>query len=82
MKERMGRILFLMEQQGAKNLVLGSFGTGVFRNSVKMVAGIWADLLTGKDARYRSSFDRVVFAILGTSTFTTFKKTYENPARS
>ncbi|KAF8119767.1 hypothetical protein EV363DRAFT_1492349 [Boletus edulis] len=82
MKERMGRILFLMEQQGAKNLVLGSFGTGVFRNSVEMVAGIWADLLTGKDARYRSSFDRVVFAILGTSTFTTFKKAFKNPARS
>lgn len=79
MKERMGRILSLMEQQGAKNLVLGSFGTGVFGNSVKIVARIWADLLTSKGARYRSSFDRVVFAILGTSTFTTFKQAFENP---
>ncbi|KAG8220419.1 hypothetical protein J3R82DRAFT_3110 [Butyriboletus roseoflavus] len=79
MKERMGRILSLMEQQGAKSLVLGSFGTGVFRNSVKMVARIWADLLTSKGARYRSSFDHVVFAILGTSTFTTFKHAFENP---
>lgn len=76
MKERMGRILSLMEQQGAKNLVLGSFGTGVFRNSVNMVARIWADLLTSKGARYRSSFDHVVFAILGTSTFTTFKQAF------
>lgn len=79
MKERMGRILLLMERQGAKNLVLGSFGTGEFQNSVKMVARIWADLLASKGARYRSSFDRVAFAILGTSTFTTFKQTFENP---
>jgi uncharacterized protein (TIGR02452 family) len=31
MKERMARILFLFNQQGVRNLVLGSFGTGVFR---------------------------------------------------
>lgn len=79
MKERMGRILSLMEQQGAKNLVLASFGTGVFQNSVKMVARIWADLLTSRGAKYGSSFDRIVFAILGTSTFSTFKQTFENP---
>ncbi|KAF9243235.1 hypothetical protein BU15DRAFT_86598 [Melanogaster broomeanus] len=79
MKERMARILFLMEQQGAKNIVLGSFGTGVFRNSVEVVARIWADLLTSQGARYRYSFDRIVFAILGTSTHSAFKQTFENP---
>lgn len=79
MKERMARILYLMEQQGAKNIVLGSFGTGVFRNHVETVARIWAELLTSKGARYWSSFDRVMFAILETSTFTTFKQTFENP---
>ncbi|KAG1836089.1 hypothetical protein DFJ58DRAFT_719185 [Suillus subalutaceus] len=63
MKERMARILFLFEQQGAKNIVLGSFGTGVFQNDIKVVAKIWAELLTVKGARYRHSFDRVVFAI-------------------
>ncbi|KAG9312191.1 hypothetical protein JVU11DRAFT_7488 [Chiua virens] len=77
MKERMSRILSLMEQQGAKNLVLGSFGTGAFRNNVEVVARIWEDLLMSKNARYRSSFDRIVFAILGSTTFTTFKKTFE-----
>lgn len=81
MKERMARILSLMEQQGAKNIVLGSFGTGVFRNSIEMVARIWAELLTSKGARYRSSFDRVVFAILGANTFATFKKTFKNSAK-
>ncbi|KAG2043876.1 hypothetical protein BDR03DRAFT_909403 [Suillus americanus] len=77
MKERMARILFLFEQQGAKNIVLGSFGTGVFQNDVKVVAKIWAELLTVKGARYRHSFDRVVFAILGKDTFTTFEQSFE-----
>jgi uncharacterized protein (TIGR02452 family) len=31
MKERMARVLFLFSQQGVRNVVLGSFGTGVFR---------------------------------------------------
>ncbi|KAH9042764.1 hypothetical protein EDB85DRAFT_2139299 [Lactarius pseudohatsudake] len=45
MRERMARILFLFEQRGLRNIVLGSFGTGVFRNDVGMVADIWFDLL-------------------------------------
>ncbi|OJA15028.1 hypothetical protein AZE42_05249 [Rhizopogon vesiculosus] len=77
MKERMARILFLFEQQGAKNIVLGSFGTGVFRNNVEVVARIWAELLMVKGARYRHSFHRIVFAILGKDTFTTFKHSFE-----
>lgn len=31
MKERMARVLFLLQASDARNLVLGSFGTGVFR---------------------------------------------------
>ena len=77
MKERMARILFLFEKHGVRHLVLGSFGTGVFRNNVEMVAGIWAELLlTAEDARFKHSFDHVVFAVLGHSTFETFKKTF------
>ncbi|KAI6029236.1 hypothetical protein BKA83DRAFT_683359 [Pisolithus microcarpus] len=78
MRERMARILCLFEQQGAKNLVLGSFGTGVFRNDVEVVAKLWAALLTESEARYKSSFDRVVFAILGSGTYRTFKRVFEN----
>ncbi|KAH7909357.1 hypothetical protein BJ138DRAFT_1155472 [Hygrophoropsis aurantiaca] len=77
MRERMARILFLFEHQGAKNIVLGSFGTGVFQNSVELVAKIWADLLTADNARFKRSFDRVVFAILGKDTFDTFKQVFE-----
>jgi len=78
MKERMARILFLFERRGVRNVVLGSFGTGAFRNNVELVAGIWAELLTSADARFRYSFDHVVFAILGYSTFKTFEKIFAN----
>ncbi|VDC02841.1 unnamed protein product [Peniophora sp. CBMAI 1063] len=72
MRERMARILYLFERQGVKNIVLGSFGTGVFRNDVGFVARTWRALLVGDDAPLRASFDRVLFAIVGTGTYNTF----------
>ena len=77
MKERMGRILFLFEKHGVKDLILGSFGTGVFQNKVSLVAAIWAELLVAPGARFANSFDRVVFAILGHPTFVEFKDAFE-----
>ncbi|KIM82478.1 hypothetical protein PILCRDRAFT_820337 [Piloderma croceum F 1598] len=77
MRERMARVLFLFSEQGIKNVVLGSFGTGVFQNNVTTVAKLWADLLVAENARFKRSFDRVVFAILGTKTCNTFKETFE-----
>lgn len=78
MKERMARILFLFEKKGIKNIVLGSFGTGVFQNQVELVAAVWAELLVSPGARFQNSFDRVVFAIVGRKTFETFKETFED----
>ena len=49
MRERIARVLYLFQLQGAKHLVLGSFGTGVFQNSVALVAGIFRDLLCDPD---------------------------------
>ena len=63
MKERMGRILALFERSGTRNLVLGSFGTGVFQNDVGPLAKIWGELLVGPGARFGNSFDQVIFAI-------------------
>jgi len=76
MRERMARILFLFEKQGVKNVVLGSFGTGVFRNNVNLVANIWADLLLDRTARFGGSFEHVVFAILGRATFEEFERVF------
>ncbi|TFY60262.1 hypothetical protein EVJ58_g5265 [Rhodofomes roseus] len=77
MRERMARILYLFEKQGVKSLVLGSFGTGVFRNNVNLVANVWADLLVEPGARFKSTFDHVVFAILGRATFEEFERVLE-----
>ncbi|RDB20542.1 hypothetical protein Hypma_012451 [Hypsizygus marmoreus] len=76
MRERMGRILFLFEKEGAKNIVLGSFGTGVFQNDVEEVARIWADLLAVPGARFSHSFHQVIFAILGRKTFIEFQNAF------
>ena len=65
MKERMARILYLLEQQRIRHIVLGSFGTGVFQNKVETVARIWTDLLLKDGARFKTSFENVVFAIIG-----------------
>ncbi|KLO11103.1 hypothetical protein SCHPADRAFT_831578 [Schizopora paradoxa] len=65
MKERMARILRLFEERGVGTLVLGAFGVGQFCNSPDMIGELWADLLFVRDARFRNSFDKVVFALPG-----------------
>ncbi|KAJ7747758.1 hypothetical protein B0H16DRAFT_1554470 [Mycena metata] len=77
MRERMGRLLYLFEKQGAQDLVLGSFGTGVFQNKVPMVAKLWVELLVGPDARFRHSFETVAFAIIDQKTCAVFKEVFE-----
>ena len=76
MKERMARILFLFEREGAKRVVLGSFGTGVFQNKVDVVARLWAELLTMPGSRFETSFDEIVFGILGRTTFEAFEDVF------
>jgi hypothetical protein len=49
MQERIARILYLFQLQGAKHIVLGSFGTGVFQNSVELIARIFRDLLCDEE---------------------------------
>ncbi|KAF9017420.1 hypothetical protein BDZ89DRAFT_1074803 [Hymenopellis radicata] len=75
MRERMGRILFLFEQRGIKDIVLGSFGTGAFGCEIEMVVNIWVELL-GRGGRFSRSFDHVIFAILGRPTLDEFTKVY------
>lgn len=77
MSERMGRILYVFEQRGVRNLVLGTFGTGVFRNNIALVARLWAHLLILPEARFKHSFDRIIFAITGDETFAEFQSAFE-----
>ncbi|KAJ7104546.1 hypothetical protein C8R43DRAFT_906898 [Mycena crocata] len=76
MRERMGRALFLFEREGAQDLVLGSFGTGVFQNKVPMVAKLWVELLVAPDARFKHSFQRVASAIIDQKTCAVFKEVF------
>ncbi|KAJ6497563.1 hypothetical protein C8R45DRAFT_983419 [Mycena sanguinolenta] len=76
MRERMGRILYLFENEGTQILVLGSFGTGVFRNKVPMVAKLWVELLVAPSARFKHSFRHVMFAIIDEKTCMVFREVF------
>ncbi|KAJ7058200.1 hypothetical protein C8F01DRAFT_990974 [Mycena amicta] len=82
MRERMARILFLFERRQVRNIILGSFGTGVFENSVDAIAEIWAELLGSPTARFARSFDYVAFAIVDNDTYTRFKRAFDRAQRS
>ncbi|KAJ6587473.1 hypothetical protein DFH09DRAFT_1274424 [Mycena vulgaris] len=78
MRTRMARILCAMVRAGAEELVLGSFGTGAFRNNVEFVAQTWAELLCGERARFRDVFRRVVFAIVDQGTWGMFCEVFRH----
>jgi uncharacterized protein (TIGR02452 family) len=80
MKERLGRILYLFEKKGMKNLVLGSFWMAGCRNSVGVIARLWAELLCVPRARFAGSFHFEFFAILGRKTFVDLGNGFNNPS--
>lgn len=57
--ERAGRVLAVAAQHGVRELVLGAWGCGVFRNDPVVVADAFARALD----EYGAAFDRVVFAV-------------------
>ena len=61
MKRRMELALALFAENGDRNLVLGAYGCGVFRNDPVKIAAWWRELLESGFGRY---FDRIVFAVL------------------
>lgn len=64
MRQRMELALCVFASQGAKNLVLGAYGCGVFRNDPAQVAMWWKELLEGRMERY---FDSVFYAVMDRS---------------
>ncbi|AQZ61358.1 unnamed protein product [[Actinomadura] parvosata subsp. kistnae] len=58
--ERAGRVLEVAGHHGARALVLGAWGCGVFRNDPRQVAGAFHAHLTGG---FAGVFERVVFAV-------------------
>jgi uncharacterized protein (TIGR02452 family) len=72
-RQRARRVLAVAAGHGHRQLVLGAWGCGVFRNDPAHVATVFADLL--RDG-FAGAFTRVTFAVVegppGTGTFRTF----------
>jgi len=61
LERRAAKVLAVAAREGARQLVLGAWGCGVFRNDPATVADVFASSLAAP--RVRGCFDRVVFAI-------------------
>ena len=61
MKNRMRLSLAIFANEGAKNLILGAYGCGVFRNDPKDVARWWKELLL--EEGYAKAFESILFAV-------------------
>ncbi|MFE3205399.1 TIGR02452 family protein [Embleya sp. NPDC059237] len=62
LRRRAGRVLTVAHHHGARRLVLGAWGCGVFRNDPREVAGAFHDHLA-PDGAFAAAFEHVVFAI-------------------
>ncbi|MBO2451360.1 TIGR02452 family protein [Actinomadura barringtoniae] len=60
LQQRSERVLTVAAHHGARNLVLGAWGCGVFRNDPREVAEAFHTHLTGA---FAGEFERVVFAV-------------------
>jgi uncharacterized protein (TIGR02452 family) len=61
LRRRAGMVLAVAEDQGHRDLVLGAWGCGVFRNNPAAVAGAFGDWL--ESPRFAGAFFHVVFAV-------------------
>ncbi len=79
MKERIDRVLKLALAKGHANIVLGAWGTGVFRNDPKDIAQLFKDCLLTNES-VRGKFQRVRFSVLdlntSLTTFTAFDEVF------
>lgn len=75
MRRRMELALAIFAEKGAKTLVLGAYGCGVFRNDPATIASWWKEILTEGMGQY---FEAIFYAVLDHSKnkgcFTAFKK--------
>ncbi|MDE7478742.1 MAG: TIGR02452 family protein [Lachnospiraceae bacterium] len=75
MRRRMKLALAIFAEQGAKNLVLGAYGCGVFRNDPNLIAAWWKELLEEGMNEY---FDSIFYAVLDRSKNGECIKAFEN----
>lgn len=75
MRRRMALALAVFAEQGAKNLILGAYGCGVFRNDPYQIAAWWKELLAESVG---SHFDSVFHAVLDRSKNADCIRAFEN----
>lgn len=75
MRRRMKLALAIFAEQGAKHLVLGAYGCGVFRNDPREIAAWWRELLNEGMGRY---FDSVFHAVLDRSRDQSCIRAFQN----
>lgn len=78
MKDRMQKILEMFILAGKKNIVLGAYGCGVFKNDPIDIANNWKTLLYNKG--YVKYFDSVTFSILGNKNYEPFAEILKSPS--
>ncbi|HOB26413.1 MAG TPA: TIGR02452 family protein [Bacilli bacterium] len=61
-KNKIRLMVSLAAQNGVKNLILGAWGCGVFKNDPKTMAQYFSEVLIGEG--YSVDFDNIVFAII------------------
>ena len=75
MAGRVEKLLAFAVTEGYRDLLLGAWGCGVFRNDPGQIAGLFADAL---DAEVGACFDRVTFAVFdpgpGQATLAAFRE--------
>jgi uncharacterized protein (TIGR02452 family) len=76
MEHRMNCVFAVAVSTGMRNLVLGAWGCGVFRNDPDLIARLFARRLTSPDS-WRHFFDRIIFAVLDTTPDTRNRLPFE-----
>ncbi len=62
MLNRIDKMLAVFYINGVKNLILGAWGCGVFRNNPNDIAGYFAHFLIN-EGKYSKCFDNIIFAV-------------------
>lgn len=75
MKCRMKLALAIFAQQECRNLILGAYGCGVFRNDPNQIAAWWKELL---EDFFFDRFETVIFAVFDRSSDQTCSRAFEN----
>lgn len=79
MRRRMALALAIFAEKGTRNLVLGAYGCGVFRNDPQLIAAWWNELLSESVG---SCFDSIFHAVLDRSKNENCIRAFKNITQS